>query len=64
MEEFETIPLLSQQQHALKDSDTPPPKLRRGGTKTWIKANDFATKEAGGVRCVQSTDNLTSAIRI
>jgi hypothetical protein len=46
MEEFETIPPLSQQQHDSKDSDTPPPKLKRGWAKTWMKANVFATKEA------------------
>jgi hypothetical protein len=50
MEEFETIPPLSQQQHDSSDKDTPPPKRRRGWAKTWIKAKDVATKEAGGVR--------------
>jgi hypothetical protein len=44
MEKFETIPSLSQQQHDSVDSDTPPPN--EGGAKTWIKANEFATKEA------------------
>jgi hypothetical protein len=55
LEYIETIPPLSQQQQDLKDSDTLPPKLRRGWAKTWMKANDFATKRPEGVRCVWST---------
>jgi hypothetical protein len=55
MEEFETIPPLSQQQHDSSDKDTPPPKQRRGVAKTWIKAKDFAPLEAEGVGCVRST---------